>query len=414
MLNPMNEYRSAFPILEVIHIIGVVCGLGTALLVNLRLLGIGLVRGKSRELWKDALPWTLGGLALAIIAGLLLFSIDPEMYYTNPAFQLKMTFLALAIVFHFTMVRKAAADKGRSAVIACISLALWTLVPFGGIFIGFAGSTGYGYPVLLSIHIVALVSLGGMIVLSFSIKDSVDGLRVPKRIAFGFAAGSGIILFAAHAGQYASNPWFWSKIALLALIGANYFFLMRTAQKDPGRQRLAAGLSLILWTGTVVASRGPATVKDIMHSMIDPSGDFLFHSVQTISDDSGVREIAPHTDAEWENVRERLAILMLAPELLPGRRAARIRDRSKNPEVESQPEEIQALLDTEPETFLRRAQKLQDAARVAMKAVDAKDKNALLVGLDGIDKACESCHLHFWYPKDQRAHEAARQDGVLE
>jgi hypothetical protein len=148
--------------------------------------------------------------------------------------------------------------------------------------------------------------------------------------------------------------------------------------------------------------------------MVDPNGDFLFKSVQTIEDRSGITEIAPHTDAEWENVRQRVMILLEAPELLEGRRAARPRDRSKNPEVESEPEDIQKLLDTDSSTFLRRAQKLQDAASVAMKAVDAKDKDALLLGLDGIDKACESCHLRYWYPKDKRAHEAAKEDGIVE
>ncbi|MBZ5677724.1 MAG: hypothetical protein LAP61_26055 [Acidobacteriia bacterium] len=428
ILNPMNEYRSAFPILEIVHIAGIACGVGTAVLVNLRLLGIGLTQNSGKQLWKNAMPWTLSGLALAILAGLLLFSIDPEMYYVNPAFRFKMLVLLLAIAFYFTMVRKAvAADSrgGSASLVACISLGLWTLVPFGGVFIGFIGSTAYTYPVLLSVHVLALVLLGGMVVLtdlrwlglgmrSYSAKDVVEGLRVLKRIAFGLAAASGVVLFAANAGQYANNPWFWLKIALLALIGASYLLFRRTAYEDPGRQKLASGLSLILWTGVVIAARGPATVKDIMHSMVDPSGDFLFHSVQTIADDSGVREIAPHTDAEWDNVRERLIILQEAPDLLEGRRAARIRDRSKNPEVESQPEEIQKLLDSDRATFILRAQRLRDAASVAMKAVDAKDKDALLVGLDGIDKACESCHLRYWYPKDKRAHEAAKQDGVVE
>jgi hypothetical protein len=49
-----------------------------------------------------------------------------------------------------------------------------------------------------------------------------------------------------------------------------------------------------------------------------------------------------------------------------------------------------------------------------MKAVEAKDKDALLIGLDAIDKACESCHLRYWYPKDKRAQEAAKQDGIIE
>jgi len=412
--------------LECVHILGIACGVGTAALVNLRLLGIGLTQNSAGKLWKNVTPWTLGGLALAIFSGLLLFSIDPEMYYVNHAFRFKMLFLVLAIAFYFTMVRKAVASDSRgSKIVACISLGLWTLVPFGGIFIGFIGSTAYSYPVLLSVHIVTLVLLGGMVVLTdlrwlglgmrgFSVRDVTDGLRVPKRIAFGLAAASGAVLFAAHAGQYSSNPWFWTKIALLALIAANYLLFRRTVNDDAGRQKLAAGLSLLLWTGVVVAARGPATVKDIMHSMVDPNADFLFQSVQTIEDRRGIREIAPHTDAEWENVRERLMVLLRAPELLPGRRAARPRDRSKNPEVESQPEEIQKFLDTDSSTFLRRAQKLQDAASVAMKAVDAKDKDALLLGLDGIDKACESCHLRYWYPNDKRAHEAAKEDGVIE
>ena len=412
LLNPLNEYRSAFPILECVHIAGIVCGVGIAALVSLRLLGAGLNQVSTARLWRDTMPWTLGGLALAIVAGLLLFSIDPEMYYTNLAFRLKMLFLLLAIGFYFTMVRKAAlAGTDTSPIVGCISLGLWALVPFGGIFIGFVGSTAYGYPVLLSVHIVALVLFVGMILwtdLRHSEREIIDGLRVPKRVAFGFAAITGAILFALHAEQYSSNPWFRLKILLLVLIAANYLLFRRTGSK------LASGISLVLWAGAIIAARGPATVKDIMHAMVDPSGDFLFHSVRTIADEQGAREIAPHTDAEWENVRERVMVLLRAPYLLQGRRAARIRDRSKNPEVESQPEEIQKLLDTDGATFLRRAQKLQEAASAAMKAVDAKDKGALLLGLDGIDKACESCHLRYWYPKDKRAHEAAKQDGVVE
>jgi hypothetical protein len=428
ILNPVNEHSSAFPILECVHIIGIVCGVGTAALINCHLLGVGLTKNSAARLWSDATPWTLGGLALAIVSGLLLFSIDPEMYYVNHAFRFKMLFLLLAIAFYFTMVRKAVAadlSRGKDSVVACISLGLWALVPFGGIFIGFVGSTAYTYPVLLALHVVTIVLLGGMVVLtdlrwlglgmrSYPVRDVVDQLRAPKRIAFGLAAISGVVLFGAHAEQYTNNPWFWLKIALLALIAANYLLFRRTADDDAGGGKLASGLSLLLWTGVIVAARGPATVKDIMHSMVDPSGDFLFHSVQTIADEHGVREIAPHTDAEWENVGQRLGILMEAPNLLQGRRAARTRDRSKNPEVESQPEDIQKLLDTDRSTFDRRARRLQDAASVAMQAVNAKDKDALLLGLDGIDKACESCHLRYWYPKDKRAHEAAKQDGVVE
>ena len=159
-----------------------------------------------------------------------------------------------------------------------------------------------------------------------------------------------------------------------------------------------------------------ATIKDIMDSMVNPSGDFVFESVQEIADEHGITEKAPKTDAEWESVRRHLFVLLEAPNLLTmeGRQVARPEDRSRNPEVENQPEEVQKLVDADRQSFIRRARRLQDAAALALKAVDAKDKNALFHAIEGIDKACENCHLHYWYPNDKRAREAAKQEGITE
>jgi len=416
--NPLTEHSWAFPILVCIHLAGILCGVGTAALVNFRLLGVGLTQKSFSRLWRDLMPWTLSGLFLAISSGLLLFSIDPEIYFVNGVFRMKMLCLTLAIVFYFTMVRKAALSGDKGSWVAWMSLGLWVLVPFGGIFISFASSVGNS--VLLSMHIVALVALGGMVLLtnlrllgvalrSYSVEEVVTGLRVPKGVAFVVAAICGVLMFADRMGSYSHNPWFWIKISLLGLIAANHLLFRRWA-------RLMAGLSLLLWSGVIWASRGPATVKDIMHSMVEPSGDFLFQSVQTIANEHGVIEKAPETGQEWDAVRQKLAILSEAPDLLvaPGRRAARPRDRSKNPQVESEPDEVQKLLDAERPDFIHRARRLQEAASVAMNAVDAKDKDALRLALDGIDKACESCHLHYWYPNDKRAREAAKENGVIE
>jgi hypothetical protein len=141
--NPLNESSLVFPILECLHIIGFVCGVGTIALVDFRLLGVGLTRKSAAQLWSDTMPWTLGGLSLVIFSGLLLFSIDPDMYYLNYAFLVKMLSLVLAILFYYTVVHKAAsgAPAARSRIVACISLGLWALVLFGGIFIGFTSST---------------------------------------------------------------------------------------------------------------------------------------------------------------------------------------------------------------------------------------------------------------------------------
>src|SRR5262249_27193198 len=154
------------------------------------------------------------------------------------------------------------------------------------------------------------------------------------------------------------------------------------------------------------------TIKDIMDSMVDPSGDFMFESIVEIADENGITRKAPQTDEEWEEVRHRAFILLEAPNLLTmeGRKVAQPHERSKNPQVELQPEEIQKLVDGDRASFFRRARRLQDAAAEALKAADAKDKDALFHAIENIDKACENCHLHYWYPNDKRAQEAAKED----
>ena len=304
-------------------------------------------------------------------------------------------------------------------------------------FFSYIRGSAYAYPIILSLHMVALVFWGGMILVtdlrllglgmqSYSISEVVNSLRVPKRFAFVFAATCGLLMFGAKAGQYSYNRWFWIKITLLMSIGVNYLIFRRgvynkTADLDrmpqiPAKAKLAAGLSLLLSIGVACAGRGPATIKDIMHSMVDPSGDFVFKSIQEIADERGIREKAPKTDADWEDVRQHLLILRDAPNVLTtaGRLAARPKNRSRNPQVENEPADVQKLLDADRPSFLRRARRLQDAAALAIKAVDAKDKNALFHAIDGIDKACENCHLHYWYPNDKRAQEAAKEDGVTE
>jgi hypothetical protein len=65
------------------------------------------------------------------------------MYYLNVAFLFKMACLLAAIVFNYTIHRKAVSSDtapARGKIVACLSLALWASVIFGGIFIGFVNA----------------------------------------------------------------------------------------------------------------------------------------------------------------------------------------------------------------------------------------------------------------------------------
>jgi len=141
--NPLNSSALAFPILECFHIVGFAFSVGTIALVDFRLLGWGMRRETPAQIASDTFYWTLGGLVVMVMSGLMLFSSDPDMYYLNWAFDLKMFFLVLAIIFQYTIHRKTAnsAAPGSGKLVACISIFLWCCVIFGGIFIGFLNPT---------------------------------------------------------------------------------------------------------------------------------------------------------------------------------------------------------------------------------------------------------------------------------
>jgi hypothetical protein len=159
-----------------------------------------------------------------------------------------------------------------------------------------------------------------------------------------------------------------------------------------------------------------ATIKDIMDSMIDPAGDFMFEAVAEIADENGVTQKAPRTEEEWKEVRNRAFILYEGMNLvmMEGRKVAQEGDKSKFPQVELEPDEIQKLIEGDRPRFFKRAKRLQDAAKIALQATDSKDTRALFGAIEHIDRACENCHLHYWYPKDSRAIAEAKNNGTFE
>ena len=138
--NPLNASPLTFPVLECIHIAGFVLSVGTIAIVDFRLLGVGMRHQTPAELAGDTSLLTLTGLVIMVFSGLMLFSSDPDMYYLNLWFLAKMVFLILAIAFNYTIHRKvvlSGCSPVQNRLVACISLALWAAVIFGGIFIAF-------------------------------------------------------------------------------------------------------------------------------------------------------------------------------------------------------------------------------------------------------------------------------------
>ena len=136
--------------------------------------------------------------------------------------------------------------------------------------------TPWVYPIVMSIHLVCIAVFGGMILmtdlrlLGVGLKDKtvaevVGGLRPFKRIGFVVIVTCGLLLAGSEASKYYQNPYFWTKMALLVLVGVHAMVFKPTVYDHPeeldkspvlpARARAAAVLSLILWVSIPVCGR---------------------------------------------------------------------------------------------------------------------------------------------------------------
>lgn len=141
-LDPIDRWNWVFPAVESIHICCFSLFIGAIAILDLRMLGIILKRQNVAQLAQSLKPWITGGLIGALIAGFYLFESDPADYVQVTAWRVKMILLALAIIFHYTVMRRATSaavdseSPGWRKPAAVLSLASWIAVMLGGMWIG--------------------------------------------------------------------------------------------------------------------------------------------------------------------------------------------------------------------------------------------------------------------------------------
>jgi hypothetical protein len=131
------------------------------------------------------------------------------------------------------------------------------------------------FPVILSLHLTGMGLFGGMILMTdlrilgisltkHPVSDIVNGLRPWKHLGLTLTATCGILLLWSKAAIYYPNPYLWIKLTLFGLI-IIHALVFRSVYRNvadldrspviPGRAKLAAVLSMILWISVVTAGR---------------------------------------------------------------------------------------------------------------------------------------------------------------
>ena len=140
-IDVMRNSKYAIPLIQSVHLIGITLLLGVIVMLNLRLLGIGLTGLPLPVLYQQLWRWATGGMLVAMLSGFLVFVPDPARYAANTAFVTKMLLLCAAVLFQFTLFRSVASREsaGRAFVVPLLSLTLWFSVGWAGRLIAFLG-----------------------------------------------------------------------------------------------------------------------------------------------------------------------------------------------------------------------------------------------------------------------------------
>lgn len=137
----IKESLWLFPAIEAVHLLALAMLGGALLMLDFRLLGVGLSAQSTSVVERNARPWLIGAVATLIVTGVLIGMSEALKLYDKDAFWVKMAALATALVFTFA-IKLPLAHRGVSGLAAkalgTVSILLWLTVAMAGRWIGFS------------------------------------------------------------------------------------------------------------------------------------------------------------------------------------------------------------------------------------------------------------------------------------
>ena len=117
--------------ISVIHYFTLLVMVGTAVLVDLRVLGVAATRKPVAQFGEQIYPWMWGAFWLAVLSGFLMFTTDAGDYLPDTVFRVKIAVILLAVIFTVIVQRNiprwgtVPSIPIRAKILASISLLLW-------------------------------------------------------------------------------------------------------------------------------------------------------------------------------------------------------------------------------------------------------------------------------------------------
>lgn len=125
-----------FAAVMTIHLLSLALAFGTSLVLDLRLLGIGLRASSAENIAKNLQPYLLAGLSTALLSGSWLFMADVLKFWSNPVFKTKLVLLAIIVLAQTWLLHGAKTDASPARPVAALAVLTWLATIIAGRLMG--------------------------------------------------------------------------------------------------------------------------------------------------------------------------------------------------------------------------------------------------------------------------------------
>ena len=130
-----------FPMIETIHILALTMLYGCIVMLSLRMMGVLMKGWTIANIAREVSPYLNTSIVIILVSGTLLYLSEAIKTFNNVAFWIKVEMLFVALVFHFTVVRRVSkrddVPRGEGILVGGLSLVLWLGIGCAGRAIGF-------------------------------------------------------------------------------------------------------------------------------------------------------------------------------------------------------------------------------------------------------------------------------------
>lgn len=238
---PGKLVKPWFAQFEVGHILSLVILGGSSILLNLRLIGVGLTDESPREMHRNLSGWVHVGVVGIVLTGLSIGSSNAERLYTSEAFTAKMIGLLAGVILTYGVTLPASRNDGAlsatSRVAAVVGLGvfavaiwvflsaklanpgLWHVIFAAGLVVAYA-MRGVTRIVYLSGAAILIVAQQVMTHVVFKADDYANLDPTNKAFAWGFAVWilGAAILHAVSSGRGANSGPYLKAMATAAIL----------------------------------------------------------------------------------------------------------------------------------------------------------------------------------------------------